>query len=94
MDILAQDPLLYWLLWAIATLIGVLLGWTLRAQWKEKALLSAYEQSEQERNSIAHLYSQLRTHHDQKNSGLAPHRIGNELAARKNGGLRTVLQQF
>jgi hypothetical protein len=70
MDILAQDPLLYWLLWAIATLIGVLLGWTLRAQWKEKALLSAYEQSEQERNSIAHLYSQLRTHHDQKTADL------------------------
>jgi len=70
MDILAQDPLLYWLLWAIATLIGVLLGWTLRAQWREKHLLAAYEQSEQERNSIAHLFGQLRAQHDQKTASL------------------------
>lgn len=70
MDILAQDPLLYWLLWAIATLIGVLLGWTLRAQWREKQLIAAYEQSEQERNSIAHLFSQLRAQHDQKTADL------------------------
>ena len=66
MDALVQDPVLYWLIWTIATVIGIILGWSLRASWREKAILAAYEQSEQERNSVAHLYSQLRSQHDQK----------------------------
>lgn len=66
MDTLVQDPLLYWLIWTIATVIGIILGWSLRASWREKAILEAYEQSEQERNAVAHLYSQLRSQHDQK----------------------------
>jgi hypothetical protein len=70
MDALVQDPVLYWLIWTIATVIGIILGWSLRASWREKALMDAYEQSEQERNAVAHLYSQLRSQHDQKTAEL------------------------
>lgn len=66
MQALLQDSGFYWLLWLIASLFGFLVGWTLRAAWREKAILEAYERSEQERNSLAHLYSQLRAQHDQK----------------------------
>lgn len=66
MDVLVQDPVLYWLIWTIATVFGVIIGWSLRANYREKAILDAYERSEQERNSIAHLYNQLRVQHDQK----------------------------
>jgi|JI7StandDraft_1071085.scaffolds.fasta_scaffold25607_2 chromosome segregation ATPase len=66
MDALIQDPLMYWLIWTIATVIGIVLGWSLRASWRERAILQAYEQSEQERASVAHLYGQLKNQHDQK----------------------------
>ncbi|MFN7326920.1 MAG: hypothetical protein ACK5SQ_10085 [Chitinophagales bacterium] len=94
MDLVAQDPLLYWLLWAIATLIGVLLGWTLRAQWREKTLLAAYEQSEQERNSIAHLYSQLRTHYDQKTADLHRAELEFSLLQEKMVNLERISSNF
>lgn len=70
MDALLQDPVLYWLIWTIATVFGIIIGWSLRASYREKAVLAAYEQSEQERNSVAHLYSQLRSQHDQKTAEL------------------------
>ncbi len=66
MDTLIQDPVMYWLIWSIATIIGIVLGWSLRASWRERAILQAYEQSEQERASVAHLYGQLKNQHDQK----------------------------
>ncbi len=66
MDTLIQDPVMYWLIWLIATFIGIVLGWSLRASWRERAILQAYEQSEQERASVAHLYGQLKNQHDQK----------------------------
>jgi chromosome segregation ATPase len=66
MDALIQDPLMYWIIWSIATFIGIVLGWSLRASWRERAIYQAYEQSEQERASVAHLYSQLKNQHDQK----------------------------
>jgi chromosome segregation ATPase len=66
MEALTQDPVLYWLIWTIATVIGIILGWSLRANWRERAIMQAYEQSEQERNSVAHLYGQLKNQHDQK----------------------------
>ena len=65
MDALIQDPLMYWLIWTIATVIGIALGWSLRASWRERAIQQLYEQSEQERASVAHLYNQLKNQHDQ-----------------------------
>lgn len=70
MDAFILDPLFYWIIWTIATVIGILLGWSLRANWREKAVWDAYNQSEQERSSVAHLYSQLRSQHDQKTAEL------------------------
>jgi chromosome segregation ATPase len=79
MDALLQDPVLYWLIWTIATVFGVIIGWSLRASYREKAILDNLEHSEQERNSIAHLYAQLRSQHDQKTAEIK--RISLEMAA-------------
>ncbi|MCC7507230.1 MAG: hypothetical protein IT259_18130 [Saprospiraceae bacterium] len=70
MDALVQDPLFYWLAWAIATLIGLVVGWSLRAALYEKPILEAYERSEQDRNALARLYSQVRDQHDLKEADL------------------------
>jgi chromosome segregation ATPase len=66
MGTIMQDPVLYWIIWSIATVFGVIIGWSLRASYRERKIIAAYEHSEQERNSVAHLYSQLRSQHDQK----------------------------
>lgn len=70
MDAFIQDPLFYWIIWTIATIIGILLGWTLRANWREKAVWAAYNQMDEERRSIAHMYNQIRQQHDQKTAEL------------------------
>ncbi len=70
MDALVQDPLFYWLAWAIATLIGLVVGWSLRAALYEKPIIEAYERSEQDRNALARLYSQVRDQHDLKDADL------------------------
>lgn len=87
MDALVQDPLFYWLAWAIATLIGLVVGWSLRAAWYEKPILEAYERSEQDRNALARLYSQIRDQHDLKDADLK--RMSLEL-----GQLRQQLSAF
>ena len=70
MDALIQDPVLYWLIWTIATVFGVIIGWSLRASYREKAILDNLDRSEQERNSVAHLYAQLHSQHEQKSAEL------------------------
>ncbi len=87
MDALVQDPLFYWLAWAIATLIGLVVGWSLRAALYEKPILEAYERSEQDRNALARLYSQVRDQHDLKEADLK--RMSLEL-----GQLRQQLSAF
>lgn len=82
-----QDPLFYWLAWAIATLIGLVVGWSLRAALYEKPILEAYERSEQDRNALARLYSQVRDQHDLKEADLK--RMSLEL-----GQLRQQLSAF
>lgn len=87
MDALVQDPLFYWLAWAIATLIGLVVGWALRAALYERPILEAYERSEQERNALARLYSQVRDQHELKEADLK--RMSLEL-----GQLRQQLSTF
>lgn len=87
MDDLVQDPLFYWLAWAIATLIGLVVGWSLRAALYERPILDAYERSEQERNALARLYSQVRDQHELKEADLK--RMSIEL-----GQLRQQLSVF
>lgn len=70
MDALVQDPLYYWLIWAIATLIGLYVGWSLRAAWYERPVVEAFERSEQDRNALARLYSQIRDQHELKDADL------------------------
>lgn len=70
MQQLLSDSAFYWLLWLIFSLVGFLIGWSLRAFWRERALIEAYERSEQERNSLAQIYAQLKQQHDGKASEL------------------------
>jgi chromosome segregation ATPase len=66
MDAMLQDPVLYWLIWSIATIFGIIIGWSLRASYRERAILARLEDTEQKYNSSAHLFAQLRSQHDQK----------------------------
>jgi chromosome segregation ATPase len=77
MQYLLSDSAFYWLLWLIFSLVGFLVGWTLRASWRERAVVQAFDRSEQERNSLAHLYAQLRQQHDAKAGELK--KIGTEV---------------
>ncbi len=78
MQALLADAAFYWLLWLIFSLIGFLIGWALRGALREKGIVQSYERSEQERNSLAHLYSQVRTQHDQKSNEIK--KMTNEVA--------------
>lgn len=77
MQYLLSDSAFYWLLWLIFSLVGFLVGWTLRASWRERAVVQAFDRSEQERNSLANLYAQLRQQHDAKAGELK--KIGTEV---------------
>lgn len=59
-----QDPVLYGLLWAIFTVIGVILGWTLRANYPERDVRNALSRTEQEKNTLARLYTHIKHQHD------------------------------
>jgi chromosome segregation ATPase len=66
MDAMLQDPVLYWLIWSVATVIGIIIGWSLRASYRERAILARLEDTEQKYNSSAHLFAQLKSQHEQK----------------------------
>lgn len=68
-DILA-DPVLFGLLWAIAVLVGVLIGWNLRAIWPEREMARWLERTTQERNTLARLYTQIKHHYDLREADL------------------------
>lgn len=68
-DIFA-DPVLFGLLWAIAVLAGVLIGWNLRAYWPERKMARLLERTTQERNALARLYTQIKHRYELREADL------------------------
>lgn len=87
MDELIADPVLFGLLWAIAVLVGVLIGWNLRAVWPEREVAKWLERTTQERNTLARLYTQIKHHYDLREADLRKTAI--ELSA-----LRSQVAQY
>ncbi len=59
-----QDPVFYGLVWAIFTVVGVILGWTLRASYPEQEVRNSLSRVEQEKNTLARLYTHIKHQHD------------------------------
>lgn len=70
MDEIFADPVLFGLLWAIAVLVGVLLGWNLRAIWPERAVTRILERTTQERNALARLYTHIKHRYELREADL------------------------
>lgn len=64
MSFFLEDPVLFWLVWGIFTLAGTLIGWSLRANTSEKEVRGALGRIEQEKNTLARLYTQIKHQHD------------------------------
>ncbi|MBK8556973.1 MAG: hypothetical protein IPL65_14925 [Lewinellaceae bacterium] len=64
MDIFLQDKSFLLLILAIIALVGILIGWSLRASLSERPIIEAYERLEQDRNSLARLFAQLKDQHE------------------------------
>lgn len=64
MNFFLEDPVLFWLVWGIFTLAGTIIGWSLRANTSEKEVRSALIRIEQEKNTLARLYTQIKHQHD------------------------------
>jgi predicted flap endonuclease-1-like 5' DNA nuclease len=64
MNFFLEDPILFWLVWGIFTLAGTIIGWSLRANTSEKEVRSALGRIEQEKNTLARLYTQIKHQHD------------------------------
>ncbi len=67
---LSADPVLFGLLWSIAVLVGVLIGWNLRAVWPEREMAKWLERTAQERNTLARLYTQMKHHYELREADL------------------------
>ncbi|MCB0525105.1 MAG: hypothetical protein KDC86_11310 [Saprospiraceae bacterium] len=61
---LLQDPVFYWLMWAVFTFSGTIIGWTLRANTSEKEVRGVLARIEQEKNTLARLYTHIKHQHD------------------------------
>lgn len=64
MDEFMQDPIFYWLVWAIFTVAGAIIGWSLRANFPEKDVRRAFDRSEHDRSVLARLYTHIKHQHD------------------------------
>ncbi|MCB0530082.1 MAG: hypothetical protein KDC61_10840 [Saprospiraceae bacterium] len=64
MNELLQDPVFYWLVWAIFTVAGTIIGWSLRANFSEKDVRRALDRSEHDRSILARLYTHIKHQHD------------------------------
>ncbi len=64
MNFFLEDPVLFWLVWGIFTLAGTIIGWSLRANTAEKEVRGALGRIEQEKNTLARLYTQIKHQHD------------------------------
>ena len=61
---LILDPVFRLIVFAIFVVVGTIVGWTLRANYPERALQRALERTEQEKSTLARLYAHLRNQHD------------------------------
>ena len=61
---LLQDPVFYWLMWAIFTMSGTIIGWSLRANTSEKDVRKVLSRIEQEKNTLARLYTHVKHQYD------------------------------
>lgn len=59
-----EDPILFWLVWCIFTLAGTIIGWSLRANTSEKEVRIALGRIEQEKNTLARLYTHIKYQHE------------------------------
>ncbi len=84
---LFQDPFLFALLWTIAVLAGLLIGWNWRAAWPERALARQLERTTHERNALARLYTQVKYYYDLREVDLR--KVTLEL-----GNLRDQMRQY
>ncbi len=64
MNELMQDTVFYWLVWAIFTVAGAIIGWSLRANFSEKDVRRALDRSEHDRSILARLYTHIKHQHD------------------------------
>ncbi len=64
MNDLMADPVFYWLVWAIFTVAGTIIGWSLRANFPEKDVRRAFDRSEHDRSVLARLYTHIKHQHD------------------------------
>jgi len=64
MSFFLEDPVLFWLVWGIFTLAGTIIGWSLRANTSEKEVRGVLGRIEQEKNTLARLYTQIKHQHD------------------------------
>lgn len=70
MSFLIEDDVLFWLVWSVAVLVGVLIGWNLRAAWPEREMAKWLERTTQERNTLARLYTQIKHHYELREADL------------------------
>jgi predicted flap endonuclease-1-like 5' DNA nuclease len=59
-----QDPVFYWLMWAIFSVAGILVGWQMRELLVERKYRVALERTEQEKNTLARMYTYLKHQHE------------------------------
>lgn len=64
MSELLQDPIFFWLMWALFTVAGTIIGWSLRANTAEKDVRNVLSRIEQEKNTLARLYTHVKHQHD------------------------------
>ena len=64
MSDLLQDPFFYWLMWAVFTVAGAIIGSYLRANTSEKEVRTVLSRIEQEKNTLARLYTHIKHQHD------------------------------
>ncbi len=67
---LILDPVFRLIVFAIIGVIGIIIGWTLRAKFPEQDLQRALERNEQEKSTLARLYAHLRHQHDLREADL------------------------
>ncbi|MBN8677677.1 MAG: hypothetical protein J0M29_05585 [Chitinophagales bacterium] len=64
MESVANDPLFFWLLFGVVAMAGVVFGWSLRGGTYEKDVRAALGRMEQEKNTLARLYTHVKHQHD------------------------------
>ncbi|MCC7466732.1 MAG: hypothetical protein IT261_10705 [Saprospiraceae bacterium] len=64
MEFIANDPVFFWLLWGAVAMAGVVFGWSLRGGTYEREVREALSRMEQEKNTLARLYTHVKHQHD------------------------------